>query len=65
MDGMRQKYNMRGVYEANQTKCVSLSLNSGEKLLCCVKKLQAIKYKKTCQEKTRTRIIRGETATVS
>ena len=65
MDGARRKYDMRGVYEANQTKRVLLSPNSGEKLICCVKKLQAIKYKKTCQGNTRTRIIHGETATVS
>ena len=65
MDGARQKYDMGGVYKANQTKRILLSPNSGEKLLYCVKKLQVIKYKKTCQEKTRTRIIRGETATVS
>ena len=50
-DGTRRKYAMRGVYKANQTKRILLSPNSGEKLLCCVKKLQAIKYKKTCQEK--------------
>ena len=65
MDGARQKYDMRGVCKANQTKRVSLSPDSGEKLLCCVKKLQVIKYKKTCQGNTRTRIIRGKTATVS